>query len=171
MRLMYCDVCKTLDEIPNYDGAMEVDPLVEEVVMKHNKRDAKRHGWGEGKLKMRLVEVDDLQYAQNKDAVLKKLKEQGNAVGENWQWLGEAHNTFSDDAMACWNQHRQPKEGSPCIDYMSDAKRIGRPTEEGKEAVRANYKLGQTDPHLCQWCPYHSTVITNIRARKGMYKK
>jgi hypothetical protein len=172
MRLLHCNVCRTVDEIPDYSGGDEVDPLVEKVVMEHNRRDPMGHG---GKhltsLPMRLAFVDDLEYAYGKDDVLKKLAEEGKAVGFD-PWVGEAFNTFAEDALKCYSTHRRPDYGAgkPCIDYMSDSKRIGRPTEEGKAVLKQNEKLGAGDPHLCNWCPYHTTVQTEIRSRKGMYK-
>ena len=170
MRLLHCNVCHTVDEIPDYSGGDEVDPLVEKVVLEHNRRDPMGHA---GKhlttLPMRLAQVDDLEYAMGKDDVLKKLMEENVAAGFE-PWVGEAHNTYLEDANKCWKQHRQPKEGSPCIDYMSDSKRIGRPTPEGRHVLKEAPKIGVTDPHLCNWCPYHTVVMTEIRHRKGMYK-
>jgi hypothetical protein len=170
MRLLHCDICKSVDEIPDYSGSDEVDPLLEKVVMEHNRRDPMGHA---GKhltaLPMRLATVDDMDYAYSREDVMKKLLVGSKDVGFE-PWVGEAHNTFSEDALKCWNQHRCPKEGSPCIDYMSDSKRIGRPTQEGRDFRKANPEIGAQDPHLCQWCPYHTVVLTEIRSRKGMYK-
>jgi hypothetical protein len=170
VRLLHCGACKTLEEIPDYEGSQEVDPLVERVVMEHNRRDPMAHA---GKhlttLPMRLGVVDDMEYAYQREDVLKRFMEEGQNMGMT-PWVGETLNTFQEDALKCWNQHRQPKEGSPCIDYMSDSKRIGRPTQEGRDILAQNYKLGAKDPHLCQYCPYHSVVETAIRARKGLYK-
>ena len=120
-------------------------------------------------LPMRLAYVDDLDYAHSRDEVMKKLAEEGKAAGFD-PWVGEAHNTYLEDADKCWKQHRCPKEGSPCIDYMSDSKRIGRPTAEGRHVLKEAPKIGEADPHLCNWCPYHTVVMTEIRHRKGMYK-
>ena len=172
MRLLHCNVCKTVEEIPDYTGSEDVDPLVEKVVMEHNRRDPMGHGGKDLKvLPMRLAVVDDLEYAMSRDEVMKRLLEEGKKAGFD-PWVGEAMNTFSEDALKCYSQHRRPDyaAGKPCIDYMSAAKRIGRPTAEGQQIIKDQPKLGKTDPHLCDWCPYHSTVITEIRARKGMYK-
>lgn len=120
---------------------------------------------------MRIAVVDDMEYAYSREEVLKRLMEEGKEVGLD-PWVGEAFNTFADDALKCYSQHRRPDygQGKPCIDYMSESKRIGRPTTEGQLAIKENFKLGAKDPHICQWCPYHSTVTTAIRAQKGMYK-
>lgn len=169
MRLLHCNVCHSVEEIPDYSGNDEVDPLVEKVVMEHNRRDPMAHGGG-ATLPMRLALVDDMDYAYGREDVLKRLAEEGKSVGFD-PWVGEAFNTFSEDAGKCYNQHRRPEyPEKPCIDYMSESKRIGRPTAEGQHVIKENYKMGASDPHLCQWCPYHSTVQVELRARKGMYK-
>ena len=122
-------------------------------------------------LPMRLAVVDDMDYAYSRDEVMKKMLEDSKDVGFE-PWVGESHNTFMEDASKCYNQHNRPDlgAGKACIDYMSESKRIGRPTQEGRDALKENFKIGESDPHLCQWCPYHTTVLTEIRSRKGMYK-
>jgi hypothetical protein len=119
---------------------------------------------------MRIAVVDDMEWAFNREEIRQRINKSNEAVGFD-PWVGESIDTFKEDALKCWNQHRQPKEGSPCIDYMSENKRIGRPTQTGRDVIKENYKLGQTDPHICQFCPYHQVVITEIRHRKGMYKE
>ena len=171
MRLLHCNVCKTIDEIPDYEGHEEVDPLVERVVMEHNRRDPMKHG-GAATLPMRLAKVDDFEWQADREKVVKELNRTGMEVGfDPWPWASDSHNVFREDAGKCWISHRQPElPGKPCIDYRSEAKRIGRPTSEGKAVLKDNPKLGSSDPHLCDWCPYQVTVQTEIRARKGMYK-
>jgi hypothetical protein len=167
MRLLHCNVCHSIDEIPDYEGHEEVDPLVEKVVAEHNKRDPMAHG-GAATLPMRLAHVDDMDYAYSRDEVLARLREEGKAVGFE-PWVGEAINTFQEDAMRCYRNHHRPKEG--CIDWRDDSKRIGRPTSEGQKAVKENYKIGSSDPYLCDFCPVKSWVQTQVNFRKGYYKE
>jgi hypothetical protein len=169
MRLLYCNACRTIDEVPDYEGSDKVDPLVEEVVRKHNVKDPMTHGGGQYS-PMRLMKIDDLEWMVDREKVVKLINESNKQVGMD-PWVGESHNTFLEDANKCWRQHRQPKEGEPCIDYWSESKRIGRPTAEGRAALKENYKLGTKDPHLCLWCPYHVVVTTEVRHRRGMYKE
>lgn len=169
MRLLYCNVCRSVDEVPDYEGPEKVDPLVEKVLMKHNLRDPMAHG-GQSTLPFRLAQCSTEDWMMHREVVLKRLNEDITQCGFP-AWMGESHNTFIEDAHQCWRKHRWPKEGQPCLDYWSESKRIGRPTEEGRRALKDNYKLGPQDPHLCQWCPYHTVVTTEKRHRRGMYKE
>ena len=171
MRLLYCNACKTLDEIPDYDGQEEVDPLVEVVVREHNMRDPMAHG-GQRVNPMRLAVVDDLEWQFDREKIIEQINRSNKQVGFD-PWVGEAHNTFREDAHKCWVQHRQPDlgAGKACIDYWDESKRIGRPTAIGRQIVKENEGLGKTDPHLCQWCPYYSGVVTEVRFKKGQYKE
>lgn len=170
MRLLFCNHCKSLEEIPDYDGDAEVDPLIEEVVRQHNVRAPMEHGGANLTASpMRIAVVDDLEWAMDREKIIKQINESNKKVGFD-AWVSEAHNTYGEDALKCWHAHREPGEGKPCIDYWSDSKRIGRPTAEGRVVLKENPKLSTDDPHLCQWCPYYTHVMTEVRHKKGMYK-
>lgn len=141
--------------------------------MEHNKRDPMGHG-GQATLPMRLAHVDEGEWLNDRKKVIEQLNRTGMEIGfDPWPWASDSHNIFKEDASKCYNQHNRPDlgAGKACIDYRSESKRIGRPTEEGRAVLKDNYKLGSGDPHLCDWCPYQSTVATEIRARKGLYKE
>lgn len=179
MRLLFCDLCKTLEEIPDYEGEMEVDPLVEDLVRRHNERDPMGHGGRDirhSPMRIAVIEptehmTSDQVWAADRENILKQLNEQNKKVGFS-SWAYESLNTWQEDAMTCFRRHRRPDigNGKPCIDFWSDSKRIGRPTEIGKQVLKENAKLGTGDPHLCQFCPYFSGVQTEIRFKQGMYR-
>ena len=179
MRLLFCDLCHTLEEVPEYEGGMEVHPLIEVIVFKHNERDPMGHGGRDlHHSPMRVVKIEpdgsrtsDQVWEQDRDKILKKLNEENKKVGMAG-WTYEAMNTYAEDALVCYRRHHRPDlgAGKPCIDYWSDSKRIGRPTTLGKKILKENSKLGTADPHLCQWCPYYSTVQTEVRWKAGMYR-
>ena len=172
MRLLYCRTCTTLEEVPDlgYElGDTEVDPLVERLVQKHTERDPMGHGDASMQASpFRLPIVDDEEWANNRSAVIKAINESNKKVGMD-AWVYEATDTYKEDAMKCYSAHNRPKEG--CIDWWADDKRIGRPTELGKALVKDQYKLGERDPHLCQWCPVASHVQTQVNFKSGLYKK
>jgi hypothetical protein len=176
MRLLCCNHCHTVDEVPDFEGNLDetggIDPLIEAVVMKHNQRDPMAHGGRNLQFSpIRIAVVEDSAWATDKEGVLKQLQSENKKVGFD-AWAYEAVNTYQEDAMTCYRRHKRPDlgAGKPCIDYWSDSKRIGRPTAIGKQILKENEKLGARDPHLCQFCPYFSTVQTQARWERGMYR-
>jgi hypothetical protein len=99
---------------------------------------------------------------------MKQLNDSNKNVGFD-AWVYESTNTYAEDALKCYQRHNRPKEG--CVDWWSDSKRIGRPTEVGKLALKENQKMGKSDPHLCQFCPVASYVQTEINHKRGLYKE
>lgn len=168
MRLLTCKACRSIEELPDYDGKNEVDPYVEGLIEKHTKKDPMAHG-GERLhySPFMLRTVDEIEWALHREQIIDKLNEEAKTTGFDG-WAYESMNTYADDAMKCYSQHGRPKQG--CRDYWSDEKRIGRPTELGKAVLKEAPKLGEGDPHLCQWCPVHTWVTTEVRFKKGMYK-
>lgn len=166
MRLLLCKCCKTLEQIEDFDGHPSEDRLLEELVRRHNERDPMAHG-GEATLPLSLMHVSEKDWFENREQIIERINEEHKATGFDG-WVYEAMNTYLDDAMKCYNQHGRPKQG--CIDWWADSKRIGRPTAEGRQAVKDQYKLGERDPHICSSCPVASWVMTEQNAQAGLYK-
>jgi len=171
MRLVACNVCKTVEEVPDLGYDLEqgdVDPLLEEIFLRHTQRDPMRHGGADLKYSPWTVGyIEDEKWVTDRDQVLKSFQEANRKVGFD-PWVYEAINTYGEDALRCYNEHRRPKDG--CIDWWSDSKRLGRPTETGRKVVKDRYKLGERDPHLCMYCPVATHVQTEINFKRGLYK-
>jgi hypothetical protein len=163
------DLGHELERDPETGEIVEVDPYVQTLLLKHYERDYRGHGGGTGEetAPFRIPVVDDLAWAHDREGVIKAVNAENKKVGFD-AWAYEATNTFSEDALRCYNEHHRPKEG--CIDWWSESKRIGRPTEIGRAVVKDQYKLGERDPHLCQFCPVATYVQTQINWRQGRYK-
>jgi hypothetical protein len=172
MRALYCGTCGTLEEIPDLDHDLhegEEDPFVSALVMRHTERDPMGHGAVDKTFSpFRLPSFDDNEWVTHKPELIAQLNQNNKDVGFD-QWVYDSRNTFVEDALRCYVEHHRPKEG--CIDYWDDSKRLGRPTPEGQSVLRENYKLGRGDPHLCQFCPVHTFVATQVRWRQGAYKE
>lgn len=178
MRLLYCRTCAQtpgrlppLEEIPDLDYELpegDVDPLVEHVVERHTTMDPMGHGSSSMENSpFRLMHIPDEEWNADKQGVIKAINAENKKVGMD-AWVYESHNTYAEDALRCYVEHQRPKEG--CIDYWSESKRIGRPTTEGRQAVKDQYKLGERDPHLCQYCPVQSWVSTQVNFKHGLYR-
>lgn len=162
MRLLLCRPCATLEELPDYEGPPEYDRLLNELVQRHRQIDPVVH---DGERVANLMHVEDRDWEQNRGAILDRMRSKDQGFGE--PWIHEAHNTYKEDALACFSRHGRPKEG--CIDYWDSSKRIGRPTPEGRAVLRTLHKLGDKDPHICAWCPVHTYVTTEKQWRAGLY--
>jgi hypothetical protein len=163
MRLLLCRHCRTLEELADYEGPPEYDRLLEELVNRHNKLDARAH---EGNVAT-LMHVENRDWEMHRDSILERMRSKDEGFGE--PWIKDAMDTYKEDALKCYSRHGRPKDG--CGDYWSDSKRIGRPTPEGRAVLKTMYKLGERDPHLCQFCPVHTFVQTEINWTRGLYKE
>lgn len=164
IRLLRCFTCKTLEEIPYYEGDPKRDFLLQAALRPHQPEHGPNH-FGQ------LYDVEKEQWAREevKKQVLDRLKidvappGQGKGLGDEYYNL---KNTFMDDAMSCWQAHQR---NPACSDYKSDAKKLTPSTvKERVEAGLPKYKSPQ-DRYLCEFCPVHQLVITAHRSRKGMY--
>jgi hypothetical protein len=169
MRLLLCRVCKTLEELPDYTGDANDDRTLNELVRRHNVlslEDHQRDGVAS------LMHVEDRDWELHRGPILDKMKQKSDEFGGFGEpWIKDAQNTYMEDAMKCYRQHGRPQEG--CTDWWSESKRIGRPTAEGRAVVESKdfRKLGQLDPHLCQWCPVASYVRTQVNLKRGAYDR
>ena len=147
----------------------EVDPYVEHLVQRHTDRDPMAHGASEIQVSpFRLsAPITKEQWQTDRAGIIQSVNQSNKSVGFD-AWVYESTNTYAEDAMKCYNAHNRPAAG--CIDWWDDSKRIGRPTGVGKEILKDNHKLGQNDPHLCQWCPVATHVRTEVNFKKGLYK-
>lgn len=171
MRLFICLDCKSIEELPDYDGPMVTDPeygevpaqddLLEHLVEPHRR---KQHTGN-------LVHVDDEHWRDRelRDQIVKQIR--SGAKGEG---LGsEAYavkDTFREEAMKCFNAHRRPQDG--CIDYQDRSKILGNSIltyDEKKEAKKAGLKRRQPR-FLCDFCVVHTHYVQKKKFEKeGLY--
>lgn len=169
IRLLYCLVCNTMEELPPHDGPPETDHLLAISVEKHVFPSGDPHTG-----KLFILPVKTWANTESRKAIIEQLKGKGatglDALDPDGNYY-ETRMTFANDAMDCWKYHLRPDESHGCNDYESPPKRLLPATlKERKEA-------GLPDPmnapgpkvFLCHFCPFHSTVVTKKRALRGMY--
>ena len=165
IRLLFCNNCKTIDELPDYEGRPEDDYLLQIMVEKHQSNDVP-HAGRLMKVPLALWVVPDI-----KDAIVKQIYEKL-APGFNALMPGfyETKSQFAQDAMTCYNQHLRPKGG--CPDYGSDKKLLLPDTaKDRKELGLAPLKdSGAPKTYLCQFCPVHTFMVTQQRKKAGLYR-
>lgn len=168
IRLVYCLVCNTIEELPPHDGPPETDVLLELTLEKHEFPSGERHMG-----KMFLLPVKTWSNREHQKAIIKQLKGGGSAGLDELDPDKSFYDTkmqFAEDAMQCYNYHLRPTDPG-CSDYQSEQKRLLPKTH--KERM----ELGLPDPassgapkvYLCNFCPYHAVVTTKKRMMRGMY--
>ena len=180
-RLLVCRECKTIEELPLYDGPKELeaaDPLLDNLVRRH----VQKHGDMRTDAAALLVASEDICRCNEKklvdasgtvtmtrprvggthtfwqghrDDILKGLRERWTGFDP---WVYQEMSTFKEDAMRCFNLHRRPA-GTDCIDYQTDRKRLTPHDWKGRNV------------YLCDFCPVNSAVETAKRHAAGLYKR
>lgn len=155
LRLLLCHTCRTVDELPDYHGPPEHDVLLEDIVSRHRFSDGTEHIG-----KLADVAEEDWRDSYRRNQILEQIKaavEKSTGMPSEW-YATKA--TYQEEALKCYGQHHRPKEG--CIDYRDSNKRLGNPTRAGWQAGPRVW--------LCDFCPCHRWVETQVRYQKGDYK-
>lgn len=156
VRLLQCITCRSIQVIPDWKGHPDEDPYLNDLIA--------QHGGIEGGHRANLLAVEEAEW--EKPQVKREI------VSRMWSGFTgftpsyyDAKNTFKEDAMKCWTEHRRPGLASShlCSDYRNPNRRIGNP------AYRDRAKLAQelhddsirhSGPKvfLCDFCPYQVDV-------------
>lgn len=152
LRILRCDQCRTLEEIPDFEGNPDDDHVLATLIdRRHTEHSGTTHL---GQL-MR-VEKKHWESPSTRKEILRQLKEQhgGGNTGFDPEFY-EARDTFKEDAATCFKKHnRNPN----CGDYESDKMRLVPDTKhERKEAGMGRYQSAK-DVYLCHFCPVQALV-------------
>lgn len=161
IRLLVCRTCKTIDEIPSFDGPPDADTLLQITV--------ERHGEEHSGL---LYNVAELHWRS--DTMREEIKKQITAGGSSGLDVFGTNfyatrMQFSEDAMSCWKAHLKPK--GQCPDYGKAEKRLLPDTDKDRRdaGMKKTKDSAATKVFLCQFCPVHSYNVTRQREKAGMY--
>lgn len=167
IRLVYCLVCNTMEELPPHHGSPEEDFLLQITVEKHQFPSGEPH-----RGKMFLLPVKTWANPDHRKAIIDQLKG-GGAEGLDAMTpekdFYSTKMTFAEDAMSCWKSRLRPDDH--CDDYQSPQKRLLPKTAKERK------DLGLPDPanapgpkvYVCNFCPMHSVMTTKKNAMRGMY--
>lgn len=164
IRLLFCMKCKSLEELPDFEGPADQDHLLQILSEKHTTTDIPHQG------QLMRVPVSLWSVPSIRAEITKRIHENGNPLGAG---LGEAFYTskatFSEDAMTCWKKHLRPKGG--CPDYGSESKLLLPDTAKERKALGlAPVEHTGAKNYLCQFCPVHTHMVTKAREKAGAYK-
>ena len=163
VRLLVCLDCKTLEEVPDYQGPPEGDVLLEMVASRHEGprpvegskvTDRLPHDHGQRHIGNMMV-IDPKDWA---DETKRKeiLRQAGKEVTGLDQDFYDTRNTFIEDAGKCFNAHQRPKDF--CIDWHNESKRLSDPMKN-PQAPKV---------YLCDFCVVSSRVNTK-KAESGLW--
>lgn len=152
VRLLLCRDCRTIEELPDYEGPVDHDVVLDHVVETHRFPNHEPH-------KGNLLRVEK-KWWDLPSARTQIMEEMGLTAGLGGEWYA-TKKTFEEDALKCYSRHGRPTEG--CIDYCDGNKRVGNPTKIG----------WQTGPKVfvCQFCPVQVWVDTELAHKAGLYKE
>jgi len=161
IRLLYCYQCKSIEELPDFEGRPEDDTLLELLIEKHESAGVKHMGF--------LSKIGVKLWTQEKfrKQIIENLRTKvGGGLADIDPEYYFTKATFADDAMKCYSLHLRPTAG--CPDYASDKKKLVPKTQSERKEL--GLSAATSSIYLCDFCPVKSHVVTQQRKQSGMYK-
>ena len=166
IRLLYCYNCKTIEELPDYEGHPDDDVLLQVLVEKHESAGIPHTGFL-SKIGVKLYSRPEV-----RKQVIENLRNRvGGGLADIDPDYYTTKATFGEDAMKCYNLHLRPAAG--CPDYKSEKKRL---IPKGTDDIRKELgldsaaKSASTKVYLCDFCPAKTFVVEQNRKQAGLYK-
>jgi hypothetical protein len=152
-RLLICRDCRSIEELPDYDGPVEYDVLLENLVEAHVYPNGEKH-FGN------MATAPDAEWADPymREQIVKQIASKTTGMESEFY---ATKNTYAEDALKCYSRHHRPDQG--CIDWQDSTKRIGNPSKMGWQVGPKVY--------LCDFCPVASWVATEQHHEQGLYKE
>lgn len=166
VRILVCHVCQSVEELPDYDGPVEYDQLLDYKVAPHAFPSGTPH-------KGLLVRVPTKKWQSQdfRDAFVDQIETMvGAGHGDGVPGLAyDLKSNFKQDAMQCWKEHRRVAD---CGDYQSKSKALYADTKAERKEAGMDISLSARPKHfLCDYCPVQSIVDQKKRAVAKMYDK
>lgn len=167
IRLLYCLVCGSIEELPMYDGPTDGDLLLQISVEKHVFPSGEPH-----KGKLFILPVKTWVDPKQKKAIIDQLKGGGSSgLADVDPTYYDTKMTFHDDAMKCWESHNRPGDKAfGCGDYQSESKRLLPNTEkERRDLGLPSASESSMKVYLCQFCPFQQRAVEIQRMKNNHF--
>lgn len=163
IRLLVCRNCKTIEELPDWDGDPRDDVLLNISVQKHQV--PTEHIGLLMKFPVKYWVVPKIQ-----EEIVKQIRGGSEGLDVFQTKFYETRSTFGEDAMSCFREHLRPK--GQCPDYKSEKKMLKPDTKsERKDAGMDKYERSSGPKvYLCDFCPVKSYNMEKFNEKKGLYK-
>jgi hypothetical protein len=169
IRLLICAMCKSIEELPDYDGPQEHDDTGNYRMSFHRTASGAYHAHS-----VASVLKSDWDKPYIREAFVREITAMIAGTGQDGlgQEFYDVKSTFLDDALACWKKHGRPGSAhkTSCEDYKSDRMRLLPDTRAERKAEGLSTK-NRPNTFLCQFCPYHRVVENRFRKSRGEYDK
>lgn len=144
VRLLVCYTCKSIEEIPAFQGPVEHDVLLTISVERHGENH-----------KGRLFNVSVLHWESEtmKKEIIKQVWGGSTGLDVFGTNFYDTKNNFQADAMTCFTQHLRPK--ADCPEFRSDKKRLLPGTDKERKDLGLAPVKESNGPKvfLCDFCP------------------
>lgn len=168
IRVLICKTCQSVDELPWYEGPIEGDVWLNQVVNNHPK-----FGDGRPHIAGGLFNIDVQQHwntADKRKNTLTELHKQLEIPGEGAGFGSEFYDlksTYVEDAFACWKSFNRTTNPGHC-DYRKENKKLLPDTAAARKELGKDPKE-RPNTYLCDFCPLQSIVDQKKRSKAGLY--
>jgi hypothetical protein len=167
--LLICKDCGTIEHIPFFDGPPEYNSAriarLRDHVYDLADGTSSTH-------EIAFTTVNSLFWKTSQDFRDWVVRAINDSIETGDVGLGEKNyalkSTFMEDAVTCWRKHKRTND---CDEYMSKGKRLVPDDTRGdrKELGLSTRSADMPGIYLCSFCPVHSIVAQNERAKQGLY--
>jgi hypothetical protein len=163
LRLLICEHCGSVEEMPMYEGPWQQDTWLNEKLKAHLLPSGEKT---HGNVHVGIVESD--KWMMHRDSIIAQMATEFTVPGKG-AGLGisyyDTKSNFQADAFACWKEHNRTTN---CDDYRSDKKRLFPDTRADRKELGLDPK-SRPNTFLCDFCPYNSIVMQRQRKDKFGY--
>lgn len=164
IRLLICDTCNSIQEVPAYTGPSDNDYLLQYRVAEHQFDSGRFH-----KLEVGRVDKADWDKPEVKKQISKELAYaanpgQGHGLGESFY---DVKSTYEEDAMSCFRSFHRPTDPSYC-DFHKENKRLYPDTKYERKEEGLDPKM-RPNIWLCDLCPLQSVIDQKKRKANKLY--
>jgi hypothetical protein len=154
IRLLICEHCGSVEEMPAYEGYWKHDTWLNEKLKGHLLPSGeKTHG------NVHVGFVEAAKWRRNSKDIIQEMAKEFTLPGEGaglGQTFYDVKDNYMEDAMKCWRvDHGRTLD---CADYMSEGKRLYPDTKADRKSEGMSSGKDRPSTFLCQFCPVHSIV-------------
>ncbi len=143
-RLLVCYTCKSIEELPPFEGPVEHDVLLNISVERHGDTH-----------KGRLFNVSLLHWESEtmRAEIVKQIWGGSTGLDVFGTDFYNTKNQFQEDALECYTKHLRPKEG--CTEFRQEHKRLLPGTDKARKDLGLEPVGKSAGPKvfLCDFCP------------------